>query len=157
LTAELFKSTAGVDMVHVPYRGSAPALTDLIGGQVQLMFDGVASSLEHIKAGKLRPLAVTTASKFDRLPDVPTLSETIPGFEAASFFGVGVPRATPPEIIMALNQAINEALNDPDVRKRLNDPGIITTPRSPSEFGKALAAEAEKWAKVINSAGIKPE
>src|SRR5262249_35788136 len=110
LVAELFKSTAGVDMVSVPYRGSAPALIDLIGGQVQLMFDGAASSLDHIKAGKLRPLAVTTASKFEGLPNVPTLSETIPGFEASSFFGVGVPRATPPEIIMLLNQVINEAL-----------------------------------------------
>jgi tripartite-type tricarboxylate transporter receptor subunit TctC len=157
LAAELFKSTAGIEMVHVPYRGSAPALTDLMGGQVQVMFDGVASSLEHIKAGKLRPLAVTAASKFEGLPDVPTLSETIPGFEASSFFGVGVPRATPPGIIMLLNQAINEALNDPHVRKRLNDLALITTPGTPSEFAKALAADAEKWAKVIDSSGIKPE
>lgn len=157
LTAELFKSMAGVDLMHVPYRGSAPALADLISGQVQVMFDGVASSLEQIRAGKLRPLAVTTTSRIDSLPAVPTLSETIPGFEAASFFGVGVPRATPPEIVALLNRAINEALNDASVRKRLSDLGIIPTPGPSSDFDKALAAETEKWAKVIRDGGIRAD
>jgi tripartite-type tricarboxylate transporter receptor subunit TctC len=153
LTGEMFKAMAGVDMIHVPYRGSGPALTDLIGGQVQLMFDNVASSLEHIKAGKLRALAVTTATRFGGLPDTPTLSETIPGLEAASFYGVGAPKSTPKEIIDILNRSITEALKDPSIEKRLNDLAIIPTPSTADEFGKSLVAETEKWARVVKSSG----
>jgi tripartite-type tricarboxylate transporter receptor subunit TctC len=154
LTAELFKSAAGIEMVHVPYRGSAPALTDLIGGQVQVMFDNVASSLQHIKSDKLRALAVTTAVKFDGLPDVPVLSDTIPGFEAASVYGVGVPRATPHNVVESLNRGVTDALNDPEIKKRLGDLAIIPTPGSALEFAASLSAETAKWAKVVKGAGV---
>jgi tripartite-type tricarboxylate transporter receptor subunit TctC len=154
LTGELFKAKAGVDIVHVPYRGSAPALTDLIAGQVHMMFDNISSSLEHIKAGKLRALAVTTTIRFEGLPEVPTLSDTVPLFDASSLYGVGVPRNTPTEVVVVLNREISEALRDPAIKTRLTELAIITSPGSPTEFGQALAAETDKWAGVITALGV---
>jgi tripartite-type tricarboxylate transporter receptor subunit TctC len=154
LTAEMFKSMAGIDMTHVPYRGSAPALTDLISGQVQVMFDNVTSSIEHIRAGKLRALAVTTTERYQGLPDVPPLAETVVGFDASSLLGVGVPRETPAEIIVLLNREIAIALNAPEVKSRLSDLAIVPLPGSPAEFGALIAAETEKWTRVVKAAGV---
>ncbi|HEX4554142.1 MAG TPA: tripartite tricarboxylate transporter substrate binding protein [Xanthobacteraceae bacterium] len=157
LSGEMFKMMAGIDMVHVPYRGGAPALTDLIGGQVQLMFDNVSSSIEHIRAGKLRPLAVSTATRSDALPDIPTVGDVLPGFEASAVNGVGVPRGTPPAIIELLNQHINAALADPAVKARLVNLGSTVLPGSPADYGMLLASETEKWAKVVKFSGAKPD
>ncbi len=157
MAGELFKMMTGLDMVHVPYRGSAPALTDLIGGQVQVMFDPTTSSIEHIRAGKLRPLAVTTATRAAVLPDVPILGEWVPGYEASAWFGVGVPRGTPAEIVDKLNQEINAAFADPKMKARLADLGGMVLAGPPAEFGKLIAEETEKWAKVIKFSGAKPE
>jgi tripartite-type tricarboxylate transporter receptor subunit TctC len=157
LAAELFKSMTGIDALHVPYRGSAPALTDLFGGQVQTMFDGLASSIEHIKGGKLRALAVTTAIRSEALPEIPTMGEFVAGYEASGWFGVGAPKATPVEIVDNLNKQINAALADPKIKARLSDLGGTVLSLSPSNFGKLIADETEKWGKVIRAAGIKAD
>jgi tripartite-type tricarboxylate transporter receptor subunit TctC len=154
---ELFKMMASVDMVHVPYRGGAPAVADLLGGQVQVMFDVMSESIEYIRAGKLRALAVTTAARSEALPDVPTVSDFLPGFEATTWFGVGVPKNTPVEIVEKLNREINAGLADPKLRARLADLGGTMLPGSTADFGKFIAEETEKWGKVVKLAGIKPE
>src|SRR5262249_9773155 len=155
LCGELFKIMTGVNMVHVPYRGNAPALTDLIAGQVQMMFADAPSSIEHVKAGKLRALAVTTAERSEFLPEMPTVSEFLPGFEASNWFGVAAPRNTPPEIIDKLNKEINITLAEPGIRARLADLGAAPLVGSPADFGRFVATEAEKWSKVIRAANIK--
>ena len=148
---------AGVNMLHVPYRGSGPALTDLIGGQVEVMFDSVPSSIEYIKAGKLRPLAVTTAMRSEVLPDVPTLSDFVPGYESSAWYGVGAPKNTSREIIEKLNKEINAGLADPKLKARFADLGGTVLVGSPADFGKLIAEGTEKRAKVIKFAGIKAE
>jgi tripartite-type tricarboxylate transporter receptor subunit TctC len=153
----LFKMMAGVDMVHVPYRGDALVLPDLISGQVQVYFGVMPASLGYIRAGKLRALAVTSATRQEALPDVPTVGEFLPGFEARGWYGIVVPKATPAEIVGKLNQEINAALADPNMKKRLTDLGVAVFAGSPADFGKFIADETEKWAKVVKFAGIKPE
>jgi tripartite-type tricarboxylate transporter receptor subunit TctC len=157
IAGELFKMMAGVDIVHVPYRGGASALTDLLAGQVQMLFAVPLTSIEYIRQGTLRPLAVTTATRWDALPDIPTIGEFMPGYEASTWFGVGAPRHTPTEIIDKLNKEINAGLADPKMRTKLDDLGGGAFPSSPAEFGKLIAEETEKWAKVVKFAGIKPE
>jgi tripartite-type tricarboxylate transporter receptor subunit TctC len=157
LAGELFKMMTGVDMVHVAYRGGAPALTDLIGGQVQVLFVGTASTIEYIRSGKLRALAVTTAARSEVLPDVATVGEFVPGYEASAWYGIGAPGNTPVEVIDKLNMEINAGLAGPELRARLGDLGTTPFAGSPADFGKLIADETEKWAKVIKSAGIKPE
>jgi tripartite-type tricarboxylate transporter receptor subunit TctC len=154
LSGELFKIMTGVQLQHVPYRGSAPAITDMISGQVQVMFDNMPPSLPHVRAGKLRALAVTTAMRSDALPDVPTVGETVAGYEASAFFGVGVPKGTPPEIIDKLNKEINAALADPKMKAKLAELGGMLTPGTPADFGKLVAEETDKWAKVIKAGGV---
>jgi tripartite-type tricarboxylate transporter receptor subunit TctC len=157
LAGELFKIMTGVDMVHVPYRGNAPAIIDLIAGQVQVLFADTPSSIAHVRAGKLRALAVTTAERSKILPGVPTVSEFLPGFEASNWFGVVAPKSTPPEIIEKLNREMNAALAEPDIKARLADFGVAPLAGSPADFGKFIAAEAAKWSKVIRAANIKVE
>ncbi len=157
LAGELFMLMTGIDMVHVPYRGSPPALTDLMGGQVQVMFDNIPTSIEYIRAGKLRPLAVTAATRLDVLPDVPPLNDFVPGYETSLWLGLGAPRNTPGEIIGKLNSEINAALADPRMKARLADLGGIVLPGTPADFGKLIADDTEKWAKVIRTANIKVE
>ena len=157
VSAEMFKMMTGVEMVHVPYRGAAPALTDLIGGQVQVMIDTTPASMQHIRSGRLRPLAVTTATRADALPDLPTVGDFVPGYEATSWFGIGAPKDTPPEIITTLNKEINAAIADPKIKARLIDLGGTVLPGSPADFGKLIAAETEKWAKVVKFSGAKPD
>jgi tripartite-type tricarboxylate transporter receptor subunit TctC len=157
VAGELFKIMTGVDLVHVPYRGGAPALTDLIGGQVQVMFAFTSSSIEYVRATKLRPLAVTTSMRLEVLPDIPTVGEFVPGYEASGFFGVGAPKGTPAAIVDRLNREINAAIADPKIRARLGDLGSVAFSGSPADFGKHVADETEKWGKVIRAANIKPE
>src|SRR5436190_24362874 len=157
LCGELFKIMTGVSMVHVPYRGNAPALTDLISGQVQMMFADMPSSIAHVKAGKLRALAVTTAARSEILPELPTVSEFLPGFEASNWFGVAAAKSTPPEIIDKLNKEINIALAEPAMKARFADLGVAALAGSAADFGKFIATEAEKWSKVIRTADIKVE
>jgi len=157
ITGELFKMMTGVNLVHVPYRGLAPALSDLLGGQVQVTFASMPSSIEYIRAGKLRALAVTTATRSEVLPDVPTVGEFVPGYEASGWYGVGAPKGTPAEVIDKLNQEINAALADPNMKARLADLGGTALAGSPADFGKLIADKTEKWAKVIKSLGIKAE
>jgi tripartite-type tricarboxylate transporter receptor subunit TctC len=157
MAGELFKMMAGINMVHIPHRGSAPALTSVLGGQVQLMFVSMPSVLEYVRSGQLRALAVTSVKRSELLPDIPTVSESVPGFEAGPFYGVGAPKDTPPEIVERLNVEINAGLADPKLRARLTDLGCTPVPGSPVEFGKLIADETEKWAKVIKFANIKPE
>jgi tripartite-type tricarboxylate transporter receptor subunit TctC len=157
LSGELFKMMTGVNIVHVPYRGQSAAMTDLLGGQVQVMFDPVVSSLPHIRAGKLRPLAVTTSTRSEVLPDIPTMGDFLPGYEASIWFGVGAPRNTPSEIVDRLNKEINAGLGDPKIKSRFAELGGTTLPGSPADFGKLVAEETEKWAKVIKFANIKPD
>jgi tripartite-type tricarboxylate transporter receptor subunit TctC len=157
MAGELFKTMTGVNIVHVPYRGNPQAMTDLLGGQVQVMFDPVLSSMEFIKAGKLRPLAVTIATRLAVLPDVPAMTEFVPGYEASGWAGIGAPRSTPAEIIDKLNRAINAALTDPKMKIKLADLGGDASPGSPADFAKLIAEDTEKWAKVIKFANIKPE
>jgi tripartite-type tricarboxylate transporter receptor subunit TctC len=157
LCGELFKIMTGVDMVHVPYRGNAPAIIGLIAGQVQVLFADTPSSIAHVRAGKLRALAVTTAERSKILPEVPTMSEFLPGFEASNWFGVVAPKSTPSEIIEKLNREMNAALAEPDIKARLADFGVAPLAGSPADFGKFIAAEAAKWSKVIRAANIKVE
>jgi tripartite-type tricarboxylate transporter receptor subunit TctC len=157
VAGELFKMMAGINMVHVPYRGEGLALPDLISGQLQAMFGVMPASLGYIKAGKLRALAVTTAKRQELLPDVPTVGEFLPGYEARGWYGIVVPKATPVNIIEKLNQEINAALADPTMKTRLTDLGCAVFAGSPADFGKFIAEETEKWAKVVKFAGIKPE
>jgi tripartite-type tricarboxylate transporter receptor subunit TctC len=157
LAGELFKMTAGVDIVHVPYRGSAPALNDLLGGQVQVIFDTPVTLIEHIRTGKLRALAVGTAARAEALPDVPPMGNFLSGYEASAWFGVGVPKNTPAEIVDRLNKEISAAVADPQVKARFADIGVEPMSMTPAEFGKFIADETEKWGKVIKFADIKPE
>jgi len=156
VTGELFNMMTGTTMVHVPYRGSTPALADLVGGQVQVMFDTLPSSIELIRAGKLRALAVTTATRSEALPGTPSLGEFVPGYEASALSGIAAPRNTPADIIDRLNQAINSALADPKNQARLADQGGTTFSGTPADFGRLIAEETEKWGKVVKFAGIKP-
>jgi tripartite-type tricarboxylate transporter receptor subunit TctC len=158
VAGELFKFMAGVDLVHVPYRGSTPALTDLIAGQVQVMFDVTPSSVGHIKSGRLRPLGVTTLTRMDVLPDVPPIADVVPGYEASAWVGFGAPRNTPAAIVETLNAAFNEAVADPAIQARLAELGATPMrPNSPAEFARHVAADADKWARVIKASGIRPE
>jgi len=157
LSGELFKMMTGIKMTHVPYKGSAPMLTDLLAGQVQVTFDNLPSSIGHIRAGKLRALAVTTARRSPELPDVPTVAETVPGYEAVAFFGFGVPHGTPKEIVDKLNKEINLGIQDVGVQSKLRDLGGIPVPGTPEAFGMFLAAETAKWAKVVHSANLSIE
>jgi tripartite-type tricarboxylate transporter receptor subunit TctC len=156
MAGELFKMMAGVDMVHVPYRGAAPALTDLLAGQVQVMFDNMTSSVEHVRAGRLRGLAVTTAARSEALPDLPIVGDFVPGYEASGIYGIGVPKDTPPDTIDKLNREINAALSDPRIKARLADLGGLILSGSSTDFGKVLAEEVEKWGKVVKFSGAKP-
>jgi tripartite-type tricarboxylate transporter receptor subunit TctC len=157
LSGELFKMMAGVNMIHVPYRGEVPALTDLLGGQVQIMFTVIVSSIEHIRAGRLRPLAVTTAKRLEVLPDVPPMADFLPGYESSGWFGLGAPKNTPMEIVDRLNREINAGLGDAKIKSRLADLGASEVPGTPAEFGNYIAEETEKWGKVVKFAGIKPD
>jgi tripartite-type tricarboxylate transporter receptor subunit TctC len=157
LSGELFKMMAGLDITHVPYRGEGPALTDLLGGQVQVMFATVPASIEYIRAGKLRSLAVTTATRLDALPNVPTVRDSLPGYEVSAWQGVGAPKNTPAEIIAKLNKEINAGLADPKIKARFADLGGTALVGSPAEFGGLIAAETEKWGQVIRAANVKAE
>jgi tripartite-type tricarboxylate transporter receptor subunit TctC len=154
---ELFKMMTGVDLVHVPYRGAGPALVDLIGGQVQVMFASMSSSIEYVRAGKLRALAVTTATRSPVLPEIPTVGEFVPGYEASFWTGIGAPRNTPIENVEKLNQEINAGLASPQIKERLAGLGATALPGSPADFGKLIAEETQKWGKVVKFAGIKPQ
>jgi tripartite-type tricarboxylate transporter receptor subunit TctC len=157
LSGALFQMMTGTELVHVPYRGAAPALTDMLGGQVQVMFDNLPSSIGHIQGGRLRALAVTTAVRAKILPDVPTIAETVPGYEASAWFGMAVPKGTPRPIIDKLNKAINEALADPVMQTKLADLGGTNIPGTPEDFGKIIAEETDKWAKVVKATGATAE
>jgi tripartite-type tricarboxylate transporter receptor subunit TctC len=157
VAGELFKMMTGVNMVHIPYRGGAPALTDLIGGQVQLMFPVMSATIEYIRAGRLRALGVTTATLSPALPEIPTVGDTVPGYEANTVYGIGAPRNTPAEIIDKLNKEINAALADPKIKARIAELGGTALALSPRDYGKLIADETEKWGKVIRAGNIKPE
>jgi len=157
VAGELFKMMTGSNIFHVPYRGAAPALTDLLGGQVQMMFATMPASIEYVRAGRLRPVAVTGNKPSEMLNGVPTVSETVPGFEASAWYGIGAPKNTPAEIVDRLNKEINAALADPKILARLSELGASPIVGSPADFGKLIADETEKWAKVIKFAGIRPE
>ena len=157
LSGELFKMMTGVDMLHVPYRGEAPALTDLLGGQVQVMFGIMPSSIEHLRTGKLRPLAVTSATRSEALPDIPTIGDFVAGYEASTWFGIGAPKSTPADIVATLNKEINAILADPKMKARLADLGGIALAGSPADFGRLIADETDKWAKVVRFSGAKPD
>jgi tripartite-type tricarboxylate transporter receptor subunit TctC len=154
---ELFKMMAGVDLTHVPYRGEAPALADLLGGQVQVIFGNMPSSIEYLRAGKLRPLAVTTSTRSEVLPEVPTVGDFVPGYEASIWYGIGAPKSTPSEIVDKLNKEINLGLADSKMKARFADLGAAVLAGSPADFGRFIAEETEKWAKVIKFANIKPD
>jgi tripartite-type tricarboxylate transporter receptor subunit TctC len=155
LSAEMFKMVAGVQMQHVPYKGSAPMVTDLLGGQVQVAFDNLPASIEHIKAGRLRALAVTTAKRSETMPDVPTLGEFLPGYETSSWLAIGAPSKTPNEVVVTLNREINAGLIDPKVKAKLADLGATVLPGSPVDSARLIADETEKWRKVVSFAGLK--
>jgi tripartite-type tricarboxylate transporter receptor subunit TctC len=155
MSGELFKMLTGIDMVHVPYRGGAPALTDLIAGQVHVMFDNIPTCAEHVKTGKLRGLAVTSTTRSEVLPDLPTLADFLPGYEASAWYGIAAPKNTPAEIIGKLNKEVNAALADPAVKSRFTELGAILLPGSPADFRKLLADETEKWGKVVEFSGAK--
>jgi tripartite-type tricarboxylate transporter receptor subunit TctC len=157
LSGELFKMMAGINMVHVPYRGEAPALTDMLGGQVQAMFGTMPASIEYVRAGKLRPLAVTSARRSELLPDLPTLGDFVPGYETSAWQGIGAPKNTPAEIINKLNEEINAGLADPKIKTRVADMGGTVLAGSPADFGKLIADETEKWGKVVKFSGAKPD
>jgi tripartite-type tricarboxylate transporter receptor subunit TctC len=155
MSGELFKMMTGVSMVHVPYRGGALALTDMIGGQVQVMFDNIPTAMEFVRSGKLRGLAVTGAARSETLPDLPTVADFLPGYEATSWYGLGAPKGTPPEIIDKLNREVNASLADPKAKARFSELGATLIPGSPAEFGKLVAEETEKWGKVVKFSGAK--
>jgi tripartite-type tricarboxylate transporter receptor subunit TctC len=157
LSGELFKMMTGVNILHVPYRGAGPALTDLLGGQVQVMFDNISSSIEYIRAGGLRPLAVTTALRSEVLPNIPSVSDFVPGYEASAVNGIGAPKATPTEVIDKLNKELNAGLSDPKLKARLANLGASLLVGSPADYGRLIAEETEKWGKVIRAANIKPD
>ena len=157
VAGELFKMMTGIDMVHVPYRGGAPALSDLIAGQVQVMFIGPVGSMQYVRDGTLRVLAVTTTTRAEALPDIPTVADFVPGFEASSWFGIGAPRNTPPEIANKLNEEINAGLAGPQIKARLAELGGTVLAGSPADFGQLVVDETEKWGKVIRAANVKPE
>ena len=157
LSGELFKSLTGCQMLHVPYKGAGPALTDLMGGQVDVIFDNLPSSIGHIKSGKIRALAVTSAERDPSLPDVPTVAETVPGYEATAWFGIGMPQGTPKDVVEKINAEVNRALVDPKMRARLAELGGKPIAGSPEDFGKVIAAETAKWEKVVISSGAKVE
>jgi tripartite-type tricarboxylate transporter receptor subunit TctC len=157
MSGEMFKMMTGCQMVHVPYKGAGPALIDLIGGQVQVLFDNLPSSIGHIKSGKLRALAVTSAQRSPALPDVPTVADTVPGYEATAWFGIGMPRNSPREAIMKVNAAVNQALADPAIKAKLLELGGVPIPGTPEDFGKVIVEETEKWAKVVKASGAKVE
>jgi tripartite-type tricarboxylate transporter receptor subunit TctC len=157
LCGELFKMMTGINMVHVPYRGAAPAVTDLLAGQVQVMFDTMSTSIEYIRAAKLRALAVTAATRTLALPDIPTMDDFVPGFESNSWQGVGMPKQTPAEVVEKLNNEINASLADLTVKARIADFGGVPTAMKPADFGKLMAEETEKWAKVVKFSGAKPD
>jgi tripartite-type tricarboxylate transporter receptor subunit TctC len=157
MAGELFKLMAGVDMLHVPYRGSAPALTDLVAGHVHVMFDAMPASLPHIRSGALRALAVTSSARSSALPDLPTVAETMAGYETSSWYGMGAPKGTPPEIIERLNREIVAGLKNPMVRERLAEANAAPMPLTSVQFGKHIAAETEKWAKVVRTVGAKAD
>jgi tripartite-type tricarboxylate transporter receptor subunit TctC len=157
MAGELFKMMTGVNLVHVPYRGAAPALADLLGGQVQVMFGSLPASIEYIRSGKLRGLAVTTSARSEALPDLPTVGDFVPGYEASGWYGVCAPSRAPVEIVDKLNQEINAALADPKLKARLAELGGAALPGSPADFAKLIAEETEKWGKVVRAANIKPE
>jgi tripartite-type tricarboxylate transporter receptor subunit TctC len=157
MTGELLQAMAGIKLTHVPYRGTAPAMTDLLGGQIPVLFDNLPGSIQHIKAGRIRALGVTTAKRVDALPDVPAIAETVPGYEVFVWYGISAPKGTPPEVIDKLNKAVNTVLANPKVITRLRDLGGEPMPMTPAEFGKLVAAETEKWGKVISAAHTKLE
>jgi len=157
MSGELFKMMAGVNMIHVPYRGEALALTDMLGGHAQAMFGTMPASIEHVRAGKLRPLAVTSARRSELLPDLPTVGDFVPGYETSAWQGVGAPKATPVDIIDKLNREINAALADPKIKSRVADMGGTVLAGSPADFGKFIADETEKWGKVVKFSGAKPD
>jgi tripartite-type tricarboxylate transporter receptor subunit TctC len=157
LTGELLKMATGIDVAYVPYRGSAPALTDLLGGQVQGMIDAIPASIEYIRTGKVRPLAVTAATRFDALPEIPTVSEFLPGFEASGWHGVGAPKNTPAEFVDKLNKEINAGLADPKIKAQFTNTGSTVLALSPANFGKLIAEDTEKWATAVKLSGAKPE
>jgi tripartite-type tricarboxylate transporter receptor subunit TctC len=157
VAAELFKMMAGVNMQHVPYRGSGPALTDLLGGQVQAMFDNVPSSIEHIRSGKLRALAVTSSTGVEALPNVPTVAGFVPGYEATGFFGIIAPKSTPRDVVERINKTMNAVLGEPNLRARLSELGAVVLAGSPADFGKLIADETGKWAKVVKVSGARPD
>ncbi len=157
MAGELFKMMAGIEMTHVPYRGAAPAMTDLISGQLQVMFATLVTSIGYIRAGTLRALAVTTTTRSETMPDIPTVAESLPGYESSDWFGVGTSKDTPPEIVDRLNKEINAGLADPKLKARLTDLGGLVIPASPAAFGKLVAEETEKWGKVVKFAGIKAD
>jgi tripartite-type tricarboxylate transporter receptor subunit TctC len=157
MSGELFKMMTGINMVHVPYRGGAPALTDMISGQVQVMFDNVPTSAEHVRSGRLRGLAVTSAARSEVLPELPTVSDFLPGYEASAWYGLGVPKGTPAEIIDRLNSETNAILADPKAKARFAELGASLLPGTPADFGKLLEEETEKWGKVVKFAEVKPD
>ena len=156
LAGELLKMMAGIEMIHVPYRGTAPAITDLLGGQVKVMFGSAPSSVQYIKSGQLRGLAVTSVKRLETLPDIPTVSETVPGYEASQWYGIGVPKATPAPIVDLLNKEINAFLADPKMKSKLVDLGGTELPGTSAQFAKMIADETEKWSKVVTFANVKP-
>ena len=157
IAGELFKMMAGVDLVHVPYRGAGPAVIDLVAGQVQMMIDPIASSIAHVKAGRLRALAVSSAARWDMLPDIPAVAEFVPGYEAIGLAGVMAPGNTPVEIVEKLNREINAGLENPAMKARFAELGVLVLPGSPDDFGKLFAQEIEKWGKVVKFSGAKAE
>ena len=157
MSGELFKAMTGVDMVHVPYRGAGPALIDMLSGQAHVLFDNLPSSIEHVRSGALRALAVTTTERSPALPDVPTVADTVPGYEASAWFGIGAPRRTPPELIDRLNREVNAVLEEPGMAKRLADLGGAPLRMAPAQFGQVIADETEKWRKVVEFSGAKLE
>jgi tripartite-type tricarboxylate transporter receptor subunit TctC len=157
VAGELFKMMTGVNLEHVPYRGAGPALVDLLAGQVQIMFDTVSGSIGHLTAGKLRALAVTTAARSEALPDIPTVGDFVPGYEASTFHGMGVPRNTPAEIVDKLNKEINAGLTDPAIKARMAELGSVSMPMTPADFGKFITEETEKWGKVVKFSGAKAD
>jgi tripartite-type tricarboxylate transporter receptor subunit TctC len=157
VAGELFKMMAGVSIVHVPYRGTGPALTDLLGGQVQVYFDAIPTSIQYIRSGQLRALAVTSASRSEALPELPTVGDFLPGFEASFWGGFGAPKSTPLQIVESLNTEINACLGDPKIKARLAEFGGTTMAGSPADFGRLIIEETAKWGKVVKYAGIKPE